>query len=304
VLAPDYKTTGAVKLIFKSDVSQNARSNFFEFLQFHLLEGYPAAVADRILQGTDITVNTLDSGRKFPDYAPTFAVVLPVIISAAFVFLLLMSAGYAMGAVAGERESRTMEVLITSVSPNTLIRGKVLGIIGISLTLLVVWTVIGFGAFLIGREVFDLGWFRAAQVDWGGLGTVLLIALPNYISAVALMVMVGSTVAEIQEGQAMSGVFMLVFFLPIYALTAIGEQPSGAFSIGLSLLPFTSVVTMGLRNLFMVIPVSQLMLSFLVQAIVAGASVWLAGRAFRQGMLRYGKRIRLREVLPRFGRDG
>lgn len=299
VLGADYLSSGDVRLTFLNDISQNARSNFFDFLQFHLMQDMPAPIVERIILGTDVNVTTPDSGRSYPDGGPPFSVTLPLIVSAAFVFLLMMSAGYAMGAVAGERESRTMEVLITSVSPGRLVRGKLLGIIGISLTLLVCWSLIGFGAFLIGREVFDLRWFREAQIDWGGLATVMLVALPNYISAIALMVMVGSTIAEMQEGQALSGLFILIFFLPIYAMTIIGEHPQGTFSIVLSTLPFTSLLTTGLRNLVAVIPINQVILSFLAQTIFAALAIWFAGRAFRLGMLRYGQRIRLKELLPR-----
>ena len=299
VLGADYLTSGELKLTFLKDISQNARSNFFDFLQFHLMQGIPTPIVERIIFGTDMTVTTPDGGRSYPDGGPPFSVALPLIVSAAFVFLLMMSAGYAMGAVAGERESRTMEVLITSVSPGTLVRGKLLGIFGISLTLLVCWGLIGAGAFVLGREVFDLRWFREAGIDWGGLAAVMLVALPNYVMAIALMVMVGSTVAEMQEGQALSGLFILVFFLPIYAITLIGGHPQGIFSIVLSMLPFTSLMTTGLRNLVTVIPTNQVLLSFIVQAVFAALAIWFAGRAFRLGMLRYGQRIRLKELLPR-----
>ncbi len=299
VLGADYLTSGELKLTFLNDISQNARSNFFDFLQFHLMQGIPTPIVERIIFGTDMTVTTPDGGRSYPDGGPPFSVALPLIVSAAFVFLLMMSAGYAMGAVAGERESRTMEVLITSVSPGTLVRGKLLGIFGISLTLLVCWGLIGAGAFVLGREVFDLRWFREAGIDWGGLAAVMLVALPNYVTAIALMVMVGSTVAELQEGQALSGFFILIFFLPIYAITLIGGHPQGTFSVVLSMLPFTSLMTTGLRNLVAVIPTNQVLLSFLVQAVFAALAIWFAGRAFRLGMLRYGQRIRLKELLPR-----
>jgi ABC-2 type transport system permease protein len=102
-----------------------------------------------------------------------------------------------------------------------------------------------------------------------------------------------------QEGQALSGLFILIFFLPIYAITIIGEHPQGTFSIVLSMLPFTSLMTTGLRNLVAVIPTNQVLLSSLAQAMFAAIAIWFAGRAFRLGMLRYGQRIRLQELLPR-----
>jgi ABC-2 type transport system permease protein len=132
------------------------------------------------------------------------------------------------------------------------------------------------------------------------LGAVLLIALPNYVSALAVMITVGSTVGELQEGQALTGIFLLVFFLPIYVLTLIGQNPSGTFSVILSFIPFMSLMTMGIRNMFVALPIVQLLLSFAVQVAVALFLVWFSGRAFRIGMLRIGQRTRLRDI---FGRE-
>jgi ABC-2 type transport system permease protein len=293
----DYLETGAVGLTIVDEVSERARSQFSRLLRYNVVLGSEPGMAMRITKGLDLIVQSPDGSRTYPEGGPPFSLTLPLIVSAGFVFVLLMSAGYAMGAVAGERESRTIEILVTSVSPGTLLRGKLIGILGISLTLLACWSLIGAGAVWAGGRVFDSAWLQQASIDWQSLGAVLLIALPNYVSALAVMILVGSTVGELQEGQALSGIFLLVFFLPIYALQAIGSDPSGTFPIVLSFLPFTSLMTLGIRNLFTAIPAAQILLGFLVQAGIAGLLVWFAGRAFRIGMLRIGQRISLRALL-------
>jgi ABC-2 type transport system permease protein len=296
----DYRETGKVNLTIMDEASEDARAQFSRMLRYNVALQYNPQAALRISEGTEVEIETPDSSRSYPAGGPPFSLALPLIVSGGFVFVLLMSSGYAMGAVAGERETRTMEVLVTSIRPGDLLRGKLIGILGISLTLIAAWTLIGIAAVVIGGKVFDLAWLKQASVDWGSLGAVLLIALPNYVSALAVMITVGSTVGELQEGQALTGLFLLVFFLPIYVLTLIGQNPSGTFSVILSFIPFMSLMTMGIRNMFMALPIVQLLLSFTVQVAVALFLVWLSGRAFRIGMLRIGQRTRLRDI---FGRE-
>jgi ABC-2 type transport system permease protein len=296
----DYRETGKVNLTIMDEASEDARAQFSRMLRYNVALQYNPQAALRISEGTEVEIETPDSSRSYPAGGPPFSLALPLIVSGGFVFVLLMSSGYAMGAVAGERETRTMEVLVTSIRPGDLLRGKLIGILGISLTLIAAWTLIGIAAVVIGGKVFDLAWLKQASVDWGSLGAVLLIALPNYVSALAVMITVGSTVGELQEGQALTGLFLLVFFLPIYVLTLIGQNPSGTFSVILSFIPFMSLMTMGIRNMFMALPIVQLLLSFAVQVAVALFLVWFSGRAFRIGMLRIGQRTRLRDI---FGRE-
>ena len=296
----DYRETGKVNLTIMDEASEDARAQFSRMLRYNVALQYNPQAALRISEGTEVEIETPDSSRSYPAGGPPFSLALPLIVSGGFVFVLLMSSGYAMGAVAGERETRTMEVLVTSIRPGDLLRGKLIGILGISLTLIAAWTLIGIAAVFIGGKVFDLAWLKQASVDWGSLGAVLLIALPNYVSALAVMITVGSTVGELQEGQALTGLFLLVFFLPIYVLTLIGQNPSGTFSVILSFIPFMSLMTMGIRNMFVALPIVQLLLSFTVQVAVALFLVWLSGRAFRIGMLRIGQRTRLRDI---FGRE-
>ena len=65
------------------------------------------------------------------------------------------------------------------------------------------------------------------------------------------------------------------------------------------MVPFFSMMTVALREVFVVVPVWQIVLSAGIQTLFALAAIWLAGRVFRLSLLRYGKRLRLREILTR-----
>ena len=85
--------------------------------------------------------------------------------------------------------------------------------------------------------------------------------------------------------------------LPIYVAQPMIETPNGSIPMLLSFLPFTSMMTTGLRNMTIAVPLWQMLLSVAIQSACAASALWLAAGAFRIGMLRYGQRLRLREVI-------
>jgi ABC-2 type transport system permease protein len=77
------------------------------------------------------------------------------------------------------------------------------------------------------------------------------------------------------------------------------STPNSPLALGLSLFPLTAPLTMLMRDGLTILPAWQIALSSGIQAICAAGAIWLAGRAFRLGMLRYGKRLKWREVFAR-----
>jgi len=114
-----------------------------------------------------------------------------------------------------------------------------------------------------------------------------------------LMTAICSMVSTTQEGQSLSGIFFVLHFLPLYVSIAYLNDPHNSLAVVLSLLPFTSLASVAMRNLFTVVPSWQVAVSVLVQILCAWGAIWLAGRAFRLGMLHYGKRLSFRRVLRR-----
>lgn len=63
--------------------------------------------------------------------------------------------------------------------------------------------------------------------------------------------------------------------------------------------PFAALMTIALRSLFFSVPLWQILASVTIQTGFALLMIWLAGRAYRLGMLRYGKRLSLKDILRR-----
>ena len=117
----------------------------------------------------------------------------------------------------------------------------------------------------------------------------------------ALMAAIGATVTEAREGQQIMSLFSLPLWLPYMLVGMLAVSPNSPLAVGLSLFPFTAPMTMLLRDGMTIIPVWQIAASSIILVISSLACVWLAGRTFRLGMLRYGKRLRFREVFTRHG---
>jgi ABC-2 type transport system permease protein len=296
-LASDFGETSQIGLFYLKEPGRNATQQFYDFIQINLLWEHPPEIARRATVRSEVTIRSPDGSLEFPAGGPALGNFLPMLIGVAFVFLLMMSSGYLMAGVVEEKENRVMEVLVTSISPPQLIAGKVLGIVAISLTQLAAWILVGILAVIVGGDVLGIEWFQNPSINWGTIFNMIAIAVPAYVLASALMFALGATVAEAQEGQSLGAIFFMLHMIPLYLLVILIENPNGTISIMLSLLPFTSILTVGFRSMFAVIPMWQIALSVVIQTLCALGALWLAAFVFRLGMLRYGQRLKLAEII-------
>lgn len=134
-------------------------------------------------------------------------------------------------------------------------------------------------------------------MDWRIVTAALSIALPAYVLATALMVAIGAAVSTTDEGQSVSGIFIALHLIPMYISYLFLKDPHSSLAVLLTILPFTALLTVGMRNLFTIIQIWQVLLSVIVQMICALGAIWLASRAFRYEMLRYGQKLSFRRLL-------
>ena len=303
LLQSDYLDSRRAELVYREQPDSDATRHFFDFLQVNLLSELPLEIAWRAADGSSTTIENPEGTRRFPSGGPTLGSVLPIFFGLAVGGLLLLGAGSLMTGLVDEKSNRTMEVIATSISSSRMISGKLFGTLTVGLFQLAFWIMIGIFAIWLAGSVFDVSWFQNPKVEWSSLFSVVAVAIPGYVFASAILFALGATVVDAQEGQSLGPLLFMVMFIPVYALIAIANEPNGAVAVALSLLPLTSVLTIGIRSMLIVVPAWQILASVVIQLFFAVAAVWLAGKAFRLGMLRYGQRLRLREILGR-GRAG
>jgi ABC-2 type transport system permease protein len=298
VVAEDYFESNQVELVYLKRPSGDVTHQFWDFMQINRLKDLPPDLARRAVADSNLTVRWPDDaqggGREFSQRT-FFNMMLPLLTGIVFVFLLMTASGYLMGAVVEERESRTMEVVITSLSPGQLMTGKILGIVAIAFTQLASWIAVA-GLVVVGNHFLNFGPLQNLSLDMRSVAIIASLSIPAFVTIAALMTAVGATVAEAQEAQQVTALFLMPFFIPMWLGAVIVENPSGPLAVGLSLFPPTSVATFSLRLGFAPVPAWQIATSTALMALSALGAVWIAGRALRLGMLRYGQRLNWRTL--------
>lgn len=299
VVTADYMETNRVELVYIKPPGDNVGGQFWDFMQINWLWDLPPEIAHRAVAGSNLIIrwptDTPGGGREFSE--ETFLnSLLPIFMGIGFLMLFFSSAGYLMQAVAEEKENLTVEVLVTSVSPGQLMAGKIAGILGIASTQIAVWIAFAGLAIFVGGRILGISVLTHLQIDWGIVAKVIVVALPTFTMVAGLMTALGAVMSKVQESQQVMGLLVQPIVVPFWLLKHIMENPGSALTIGLSLFPLTALTTFCLRLAFMPVPTWQVAVSASLLAVCAVGTVWLAGRAFRLGMLRYGQRVRWREL--------
>lgn len=296
VLESDYVETSRARLVYINEPKTPAREQFASFISANLVAKFPPDVATRVIEGGSLIVRSPDGKREMSSSA-WFNVLLPFVAGIIFFVAIFTSAGYIMQAVVEEKENRTMEIVITSVSPNQLMMGKTLGDIAIGLTQMLAWILILVVPVWIARPYIPMLSAIAISPEMALL--MLAVMLPTFVMLGGLMAAIGATVTESREGQQVVSLFTLPTWIPYMLIYPLMNAPNSPLAIGLSFFPFTAPLTVIIRAGFTVMPFWQIVTSVIILVLSAAVSLWLAGRAFRLGMLTYGKRISLRELFRR-----
>jgi ABC-2 type transport system permease protein len=289
ILPAGYPHIKEAELVYWTDApSTDTREAFTRFIRQNLASTMPPAIQTRLIEGSHLTVRSMDGRREIGD-SSFISFILPFFASFLFIFVVMSSAGYLLQVVADEKENRTVEILLTSLSPEQLIGGKAVGLMAVALTQIVVWLSTIIISLLVAGQFLD--WARITGVPWDFIGIIILFFIPSFALIAGIMTAIGGSVSELRQGQQIAGILNMLFILPLFFLAVIMTSPNSPLVMFMTFFPTTSFVTIGLRWGMDFVPVWQLILSWLLLVTSAVLSVWASARIFRAGMLRYGQRL-------------
>jgi ABC-2 type transport system permease protein len=282
---------------------------------------------------TDIRVETIKVGEKGESVKSSAEIAMGVGYIAGFViYMFVMMYGMmVMRGVMEEKTNRIVEVIISSVKPMQLMFGKIIGIGLVGLTQLLFWVIIG-GAVIAGMQAFvggdavqsvqashDLmsthGMAAAPVVQEqqqnialkvidmiGGLNLGLIVScflfyfLGGFFIYASLMGAIGSAVDQDEDAQQLMFPVMLPLIFSVIILFPVVKNPEGALAFWASMVPFTSPILMMVRVPYGV-PLWELLLSMgILLASIVGI-IWIAGKIYRTGILMYGKKVSVKEIV-------
>ncbi len=228
-----------------------------------------------------------DGKRDLVDFLLPFAFAMLLGLS------ITVGGQYLLTGVAEEKESRILESLLCTVTPEELLGGKLVGLGAAGLTLVGIWVAMGIPALgaaaLAVKPTFPPG--------------IILIALAYFALAYlfygSLMTGIGSVTNNMREAQQFGVWFSFLNFAPMIGMSLLLAHPSGPLATGLSLFPPTAATAMMLRLMApsSVVPMWQLGLSLGLLALAGWLALTISARIFRVGLLMYGKTPNLPEIM-------
>jgi ABC-2 type transport system permease protein len=202
-----------------------------------------------------------------------------------------------MRSILEEKTSRIMEVMLSTASAKDMMAGKILGVGAVGLTQVGIWVAVA--------GVMSAGTIIAVASQIKGLISPSLLIyfgvyfLLGYALYSTLCAAVGSMVNSEQEAQQMQFLVMMPMILAIIFIANIFQHPNSPIAIFGSLFPFTSPLVMFSRISMQQgqVPWWQIALSIALMVATIYGMVWLCGRIYRVGILMYGKKPNLSEIM-------
>jgi ABC-2 type transport system permease protein len=200
-----------------------------------------------------------------------------------------------MRAILEEKTSRIMEVMLSTASAREMMAGKILGVGAVGLTQIAIWAV--------AAAIFSGGALFASAATLKGVISLKLLVffavffLLGYALYSVLCAAVGSMVNSEQEAQQMQFVVMMPMILSVIILVNIIQNPSTPLAFWGSIFPLTAPLIMFTRVALESPPAWQIGLSIVLMLATVYGLVWLCGRIYRVGILMYGKKPTLPEII-------
>jgi ABC-2 type transport system permease protein len=196
-----------------------------------------------------------------------------------------------------EKTSRIFEVMLATAKPGDLLAGKLIGVGAVGLTQIAIWLVAGAviigspfaAAILTGQFSIHFSWIEAVLFP--------VYFLLGYLLYSSLFAGLAATCETEQELQMYMPLAAAPTWLSFSLILLIINDSNSVWSVLASLFPPTAPVVMFLRMASEIPPLWQFAASIGLLLLSIWATLWLSSRLYRVGILMYGKRATLPELL-------
>lgn len=213
--------------------------------------------------------------------------------------MIIMYGQVILGAVVEEKETRIAEMLFSSVRSFTLMLGKLIGVSLVALTQFGIWA-LAFAAF----SRFGVGPLsqRGLNIQLPPVPPIFflyffLFFMLGYFIYATVYALVGSMVTTTQEGGQLAMPILFMLIIGFYFAFPVIRSPNSSLAFWVSMFPFFSPITMIVRIVTQTPPLWQILLSLGIGYATVLLLMWLTARVYRVGMLMYGKRATVPEVM-------
>ena len=285
-------------------------------------------ILNEVKAEVNITTLRIDENRGEDSSALPSEVSFAIGLGVAFLLymFLIIYGQMVMTSIIEEKNNRVLEIVVSSVKPEQLMLGKILGIGMVALTQIAIWAILISAAVmlllpaLVPAEVMgDINAFNDGSFDAAAsandpylISTVAQLMSMGYILKIfayltlfliggfllysSIFAAIGSAVDNIQDASQLQMLALAPIIIGIALATMIGSDPSSSLSTWLSMIPFISPILMMVRIPFE-IPFWQIIVSLVLLYATFLLMVWIAAKIYRVGIFMYGKKPSLKELI-------
>ena len=302
-------------------VEENIQSQIQGILRTERLKRYNLENMDQILADANVRVNNIQTLKNndqenedaMEETSTTASWALGLILGMLLYFILIVYGQQVLQSVIDEKQTRVLDVMVTSCTPFELMMGKILGIAVVAALQIVIWAVlvIGTSAFILPLIAGPVGMnamtatatASASAPEFTGIMAkftnvsylaglfleLLFYIVGGFLFYASMYAAIGSAVDTPQDAAQFNGIIMMPVILSIMVMMSVMNDPNSDLVFWCSIIPFTSPIVMMARIPFG-IPVWQVIVSLIVLYISFILMTWVAARIFRVGVFMHGKK--------------
>ncbi len=208
---------------------------------------------------------------------------------------MLLIGQMTMQSVIEEKSSKIVEVILSSISPTEMMTGKILGASITGLIQMAIWLspiilIMSTTIFVLPKElIFSIS------------STVIIYTLFNFfiglLTFIGLFAMLGAIFDNPQDATSGTLPVMMLIIIPLFIALSMMENPNRPIAAIASYFPFASIIVMPARLTLVGVPIWQLVVACVVNILTFVALFPIAGKIYRVGILRTGKKPKWSEVV-------
>ena len=290
-----------------------------------MANGVDPEIVNAVKTNVNLQVMRMDEKGNEKETFTQVQFMLGMILAMLIYFFIMLFGGQVMQGVIEEKSSRIIEVIISSVKPFQLMMGKIIGVSLVALTQFLLWILltgvfyVGFSAYIgiSHPDMLSQGTVMAQEITSNDImsnesvqsilqivhsidfGTIivsfLIFFILGYLLYATLYAAVGSLVDNNTDSQQFTLPITVPLIVAIISSFYIVNNPDSSLALWLSMIPFTSPISMMVRIPFGV-PIWQVVVSVVILAVTFVLMTWFAAKIYRTGILMYGKKLSYKEI--------
>ena len=254
------------------------------------------------------------------------ATVVAYVLSFMLYMFILIYGVMVMQSVIEEKNSRVLEVMVSTVRPLDMMLGKILGVASVALLQIAIWIalIMGVGYFVMPELIPDEMSMAVAMLQQGAspeslgtdtdmgllqaiatltdigylmkiIGSLLVFMVGGFLLYAALFAAIGSAVDNPQDAQQLQTPVTIPIILSLFVMLSVINDPTSELAFWFSMIPLTSPIVMMARIPYD-IPGWEIALSLGILIATFIIVVWGAGKIYRVGILMHGKKPSIKEL--------